>query len=145
MLAVVLGDGEPLVMVVPPGWLGAGAAIGGVPGAAELLVPVPAGVPLPSVPAPPDWFWPPVSTVLLAEMSAWRNGCTPSEMLAMTAIPASTATGRIQLTLTRGRLAVAGRPGWGSRSSRGQDRAMTEASEGDQAQWPRQVQLRSRS
>ncbi len=55
---------------------------------------------LPSVPAPPVGRWPPVSTVVLAAMIAWRNGCTPNETLAMIAIPASTATGRSQLTLS---------------------------------------------
>jgi hypothetical protein len=69
----------------------------------------------------------PVSTVLLAAMIAWRKGWTPNETLAMSAIPASTATGRSQLT-------VSGRPlppvrfrfgfdmsalGRGSRRSRG--------------------------
>lgn len=63
----------------------------------------PVGLPLPSVPAPPlcGWLLPPVSTVLLAWMIAWRNGCTPNEMVAMIAIPASTDTGRSQLTLSR--------------------------------------------
>jgi hypothetical protein len=63
---VVVGDGEPLVMAVPPECPGLVAALGEASAAAEPLVPVPAGVPLPSVPAPPDELAPPVSTVLLA-------------------------------------------------------------------------------
>jgi hypothetical protein len=77
-------------------------------------------------------------------MIAWRNGCTPTEMLAMTAIPASTATGRSQLMPT-GRLAPAGRPGCGNRSSRGHGRVAADPSDGDQAQWPRHVQCLARS
>jgi hypothetical protein len=80
-------------------------------------------------------------------MSAWRNGCTPSEMLAMTAIPASTATGRSQPTpvgrLTRSDLPPAD---CGTRSSRGHGRAATgKASDRGQAQWPRHVQFLARS
>src|SRR5580658_8711264 len=44
-------------------------------------------VPWPSVPAPPCFGpFPSCRTVLLAWMIAWRNGCTPSETVAMTAI-----------------------------------------------------------
>jgi hypothetical protein len=122
----------------------------------EELATSPVGVPLPSVPAPPDGGWPPVSTVLLAWMIAWRNGCTPNETLAMIPIPASTATGRSQLTLSRptGRADRArsgssaasrsGAPGRGSRRSRGQGRAERAGTVGHaqgncHAQCPRQV------
>lgn len=74
------------------------------PGAfAELdtVLPGPAGVPSPSVPAPPVGCEPPVSTVLLAWMMACRNGWTPSETLAMIATPARTITGRSQLMAAR--------------------------------------------
>ncbi len=128
----------------------------------EELVTSPAGVPLPSVPAPPVSGWPPVSTVWLAWMIAWRNGCTPNETLAMIAIPARTATGRSQLMLSsrtkRGGRAGAGSsvasgsgaPGRGSRSSRGQGRAegagivAGHAQDNCQAQCPRQVQCLAR-
>ena len=54
-------------------------------------------VPLPSVPPPPLCGpVPPFSTLELAWMIAWRKGWTPSDTLAMTAIPASTAAGRSQ-------------------------------------------------
>jgi hypothetical protein len=129
----------------------------------ELLVTSPVGVPVPSVPAPPDCGTPPpVSTVVLAAMIACRNGCTPNETLAMIAIPASTATGRSQLTLSK-RTRRAGRagpgssaasdsaaPGRGSRRSRGQGRAwgagtVAGHAEGNcHAQCPRQVQCRAR-
>jgi hypothetical protein len=69
-------------------------------GVPEELVTSPVGVPVPSVPAPPDCCWPPDSTVVLAWMIAWRNGWTPNETLVMIAIPASTATGRSQPTVT---------------------------------------------
>jgi hypothetical protein len=117
-----------------------------MPGAEE-LVESPVGAPLPSVSAPPVCGWlPPLSTVLLAWMIAWRNGCTPNETLAMIAIPASTATGRSQLTLSR-----RGVPGRGSRSSRGRGRAASasivvgQAPDNGQAQCPRQVQCLARS
>ena len=127
-------------------------------------------MPLPSVPAPPVGGWPPVSTVLLAWMIAWRNGCTPMETLAMIAIPASTATGRSQpmstsrsqplLTGRTGRAARAwagtsgpsatGVPGRGNRSSRGQGSpegagsTSGHAQDVCHAQWPRQVQCLAR-
>jgi hypothetical protein len=127
----------------------------------EELVPSPVGVPLPSVPAPPVGGWPPLSTVVLAAMIAWRNGCTPNETLAMIAIPASTATGRSQLTLSRRRMRR-GRAGpgrslaSGSRSNRGQGRAegagiaagqaqdTGQAQDNCQAQCPRHVQCLAR-
>ncbi len=123
----------------------------------------PVGVPVPSVPAPPVCGgWPPVSTVVLAAMIAWRNGCTPNETLAMIAIPASTAIGRSQLTLSRrtkrrrrtgsGSRAASGSgaPGRGSRRSRGQGRAegagivAGHAQDSCHAQCPRQVQCLAR-
>jgi hypothetical protein len=108
------------------------------------LVPVPAGVPWPSVPALPAGDPPPVSTVLLAWMIAWRKGCTPSETLAMTAIPARTATGRSQ-PAAAGPLAPSGpRAADGNRrSSRGS--AAGQVSAAGQAQWPRQVQFLTHS
>ena len=58
-------------------------------------VPSVAWVASPSVPAlPACGALPPCSTVELAWMIAWRNGCTPSDTHAMTAIPARTAAGR---------------------------------------------------
>ena len=121
----------------------------------EELVPSPVGVPLPSVPAPPVGGWPPLSTVVLAAMIAWRNGCTPNETLAMIAIPASTATGRSQLTLSRRRIrrgrAAPGRGlASGSRSNRGQGSAegagiaAGQAQDNCQAQCPRHVQCLAR-
>ncbi len=66
-----------------------------LPGADDMLSVV--CVPLPSVPCPPRCDpLPPFSTVELAWMIAWRKGCTPSDTLAMTAIPASAITGRSQ-------------------------------------------------
>ena len=54
------------------------------------------------MPAPPlGCGGPPLRTVLLAWMIAWRKGCTPNETLAMIAITASTPTGRSQPTSTR--------------------------------------------
>jgi hypothetical protein len=112
----------------------------------------PVGVPLPSVSAPPDCVWPPLSTVVLAAMIAWRNGCTPNETLAMIPIPASTATGRSQLTVssrtTRARRAGAGSSaasGCGSRRSRGQRSAVSAGIVACHAQCPRQVQCLARS
>jgi hypothetical protein len=129
----------------------------------EELPSSPVGVPLPSVPAPPVCGgWPPVSTVVLAWMIAWRNGCTPNETLAMIAIPASTATGRSQLTLSRrtergsrarsgsGVASGSGAPGRGSRSSRGRGRAESagivvgHAQDNCHAQCPRQDQCLAR-
>jgi hypothetical protein len=69
-------------------------------------VPVPAGVPLPSVPGPPGPF-PPVSTFKLTCMIAWRNGGTASVMTAMNTTPASTPSGRSQLA-----------PAWPAKSRR---------------------------
>jgi hypothetical protein len=84
-------------------------------------------------------------------MIAWRKGCTPSETLAMTAIPASTTTGRSQATPV-GRMRRAGRlaPGWldgcGSRRSRGHGRVAGKANPASgHAQWPRHVQFLARS
>lgn len=57
-----------------------------------------------------------LNTVVLAAMIAWRNGCTPNEMLAMIAIPASTPTSRSQPTLT-GRTVRGDRTGFGMGSS----------------------------
>lgn len=66
-----------------------------LPGADDVLSVV--CVPLPSVPCPPGCDpLPPFSTVELAWMIAWRKGCTPSDTLAMTAMPASAITGRSQ-------------------------------------------------
>jgi hypothetical protein len=132
-------------------------------GVPEEPVTSPVGEPVPSVvPGPPVCGWPPVSTVVLAWMIAWRNGCTPNETLAMIAIPASTATGRSQLTLSRrtrragragsGSSVTAGRgaPGRGSRRSRGQGRAdragivAGHARGSCHAQCPRQVQCLAR-
>jgi len=128
----------------------------------EELVESAAGVPLPSVPAPPVCGWPPLSTVLLAWMIAWRNGCTPNETLAMIAIPASTPTGRSQLTVSRRRRRAGragpgrsvpsrrGAPGRGSRISRGHGSAESagtvvgQAHDDCQAQCPRQVQCLAR-
>ena len=121
-------------------------------------------MPLPSVPAPPVFVWPPLSTVLLAWMIAWRKGCTPNETVAMMAMPASTATGRSQLALSRraerGDRAGVGRgavrsgsgaaPGRGSRRKCGQgsaDGAGTvagQAHDNCHAQCPRQVQCLAR-
>jgi hypothetical protein len=122
-----------------------------VAGAPEEWVTSPVGVPLPSVPAPPVGCWPPVSTVLLAWMIACRNGCTPNETLAMIPIPASTATGRSQLTVssrtTRARRAGAGSSaasGCGSRRSRGQRSAVSAGIVACHAQCPRQVQCLAR-
>jgi hypothetical protein len=72
-------------------------------------------------------------------MIAWRKGCTPSEMLAMTATPASTATGRSQPAPTGGktravRFAAAWLDDCGSRSSRGHGSLAGEASASAQAQ-----------
>jgi hypothetical protein len=73
---------EPAGLVTPPG-----------------EVPVPTGVPLPSVVDPPGEFpFPPVSTFELTCTISWRNEGTPSAMLAMNATPATTPTGRSQLT-----------------------------------------------
>jgi hypothetical protein len=128
----------------------------------EELATSPVGVPLPSVSAPPDCVWPPLSTVVLAAMIAWRNGCTPKETLAMIPMPASTATGRSQPTLssrtTRARRAGSGSsaasgsgaPGRGSRRSRGQGSAVSagivagHAQGSCHAQCPRQVQCLAR-
>ena len=146
-----VGVGEPLVMAVPP-CPGLVAPPDALPTGDEPF-PVPAGVPLPSVPAPP-YCPPPLSTVVPACIIAWRKGCTPSEMLAMTASPASTATGRSQPApaggITRAVRFVAD---WlddcGSRSSRGHERVAGQASESAQwprhVQWPSHVQLRARS
>jgi hypothetical protein len=63
----VVGDGEPLVMVVSA-CPGVGATAGVVP-AADEVVPAGTGLPFPSVPAPPVFCPPPplpVSTVLPA-------------------------------------------------------------------------------
>jgi hypothetical protein len=75
--------------------------LGVLPGADDVLSVV--CVPLPSVPCPPCCEpLPPSSTVELAWMIAWRKGWTPSDTLAMTAIPASTITGRSQPTFQSG-------------------------------------------
>jgi hypothetical protein len=58
------GDGEPLVMVASTARPGLVDPPGAEPRA--WVVASVAGVPLPSVPAPPDCFPPPVSTVELA-------------------------------------------------------------------------------
>ena len=76
--------------------------LGVLPGADDVLSVV--WVALPSVPAPPRGALPPFSTVELAWMIAWRKGWTPSDTLAMTAIPASRATGRSQPTFHCGRV-----------------------------------------
>jgi hypothetical protein len=83
-----------------------------------------------------------LSTVLLAWMIAWRKGCTPNETLVMSAIPASTATGRSQPTVT-GRAARAAPAdaagcglrsplGWGRRCSRGSGNRSSPGSRGDE-------------
>jgi hypothetical protein len=98
--------------------------------------PLPAGEPLPSVPAPPDG-WLPVR-LLLTWTIAWRNGGTASVIVAMKATPASTATGRSQTVpgapLARGKDGKDGKDGNASERSRA----------GDQAQCPRHTQFRAR-
>jgi hypothetical protein len=123
------GDALPLDEVAPAPRVAlcGPAGVVPVPGAP---VPPPVCEPLPSVPAPPEGCdGPPLKTVLLAWMIAWRKGCTPNETLAMSATPASTTTGRSQPTL--GRRAVrpdrawpspSSSPGRGSRRSRGSAR-----------------------
>jgi hypothetical protein len=133
----------------------------GVDSAADEPVPLAAWEPSPSVPAVPFCgAVPPLRTVLLAWMIAWRKGCTPNETLAMTAIAASTLTGRSQstptlLTLPAGRAGppLSRSPAQGRRRSRGsgghgsratQDiasrTAAGAASELGQAQGPRHTQ-----
>jgi len=101
---------------------------------------LPVGEPLPSVPAPPEppacgGLLPPLSTVLLAEMIAWRKGCTPKETLATTAIAASTPTGRSQPTSHRptpppdpARSGISSSPGPGSRFNRGNGNDVSDGS-----------------
>ena len=100
--------------------------------------PVPLSVcePLPSVPALPlGGDEPPLRTVLLAWMIAWRKGCTPNETLATSATTASTPTGRSQPTSTRGAVrpdrtgpSRSSSPGRGRRRSRGNGSRGTRAS-----------------
>jgi hypothetical protein len=131
----------------------------GVPEEEELDT-SPVGVPSPSIPAPPVGCGPPLlSTVLLAWMIAWRKGWTPNDTLAKIAIPASTTTGRSQLTLSiRPERALDERapdgsaaPVRGSRRSRGQGTAASagavagHAHDNRHAQCPRQVQCLARS
>jgi hypothetical protein len=178
------GDGV-LAGCVPPvpaaavGWhavellaVGAGSVCGPVPvGFAPkasrepgCALPLPSGVPLPftlgplfpSEPSgPASGSLTPDSTLLLAVSIACRNGGTASVTLAIAAIPASTATGRIQLTAP-GRCPL---PPSGSRRSSGHGTAASRArascqrrndpsqvsSASGHAQCPRQVQYRTRS
>jgi len=129
-------------------WL---ATPAGVVPASYGLPPLLAGLPLPSsVPAPLVCWLPPVSTVELAAMIAWRNGCTPNETLVITAIPASNATGRSQPTRGEGMTRLG--PAWpggsaadsGTRRSRGQGSAAGLGSESGHAQCPRQVEWSAR-
>jgi hypothetical protein len=121
-----LGDALPLDAAGPAPRVGLCAPADVVPGPVG-PVPLPACEPLPSVPAPPEGCdGPPLRTVLLAWMIAWRKGCTPNETLAMSATPASTTTGRSQPTLSRGAVrpdrawpSPSSSPGRGSRRSRG--------------------------
>jgi hypothetical protein len=126
---------------------------GVVPPAVGVAVPSVACVPLPSVPALPCFGpFPPERTVVLAWMIAWRNGCTPSETLAMTAIPpSSTTTGRSHPMSHWGderdvppapAPSAAGR---GSRRSRGHGRSAARRSGSGHAQCPRHVRYRTRS
>jgi hypothetical protein len=121
--------------------------------AVGVAVPSVACVPLPSVPAPPCFGpLPPERTVVLAWMIAWRNGCTPSETLAMTAIPPrSTTTGRSQPMSHWGNerdvppapaLSAVGR---GSRCNRGHARSAAHSGAAGHAQCPRHVRYRTRS
>jgi hypothetical protein len=115
-----------------------GPVVGVAPSATG--VPPPAWVPLPSVPAlPRGWPLPPFSEVL-AWRIAWRNGCTPSATLAMTATPPTTVTSRSHLMShlrsRRGKLV---------RLDRRSQRAPNPDSASGQAQCPRQVQFLARS
>lgn len=143
----LLGEGSPFGPVAaecgpptapPPGCV--------VPPPLRVPPPTTVGVPFTSVPAASGPVAP-VSTFELAAMIAWRNGGTASETPAMTAIPARTATGRIQLT-------AAGRavpPGGGRLRNLGHGTAAGQARCGRQAhgrcqsQCPRHVQYRTRS
>jgi hypothetical protein len=160
-----VGNAE-LVSAAVPEAVPAGAALPSGVGAAMappgVWPPFPAGVALPSVPAPPVLVLPPLSTELPAEMSSWRKGCTPNETPTMTAIPASATTGRIQPTPVR--------PSRRARPGRAEpERTLSESTEPEavrgtlrirgkgrsaaagsacghaQCQCPRQVQYRTRS
>ena len=109
----------------------------------EVPVPLPSGEPPPWVLPPPD-ACPPVSTVELTCMIAWRNGVTANAMLAINTTPATTTSGRTQPSRVTRRCLGAGRPaapnaivslapdmspaGCGSRRSRGQERELSQAS-----------------
>lgn len=88
-----LGVAEPLAVAASEllGWPT------DVPGdvCGDCVSPIRVAVPVPSVPAPPPCC-PPVSTVVPAWMSAWRNGCTVNETLAMITMATITTAGRSQ-------------------------------------------------
>jgi hypothetical protein len=109
----------------------------GVRPAADDVLSVPC-VALPRVPAPPVCGpLPPFSTVELAWMIAWRNGCTPSDTHAMTAIPARTAAGRSHPMVQSGRVRAVPLPraaACGSSCSRGHGRSAGLGSASGQAQ-----------
>ena len=155
---VALADGEPLAATDPGVRFALADGLSAAVGEPDELPGVLPGVPS-RWPGPPVGCEPPVSTVLLAWMMACRKGWTPSEMLAMIATPASTITGRSQLTAAS-RLAAGGRTpapaaaGIGSPGrcrSRGQPTAAGLGSDFGQvrgtchAQCPRQVQFLARS
>lgn len=93
--------------------------------------------PLPSVPWLPCWgaLLPPFSTFELAWMIAWRKGCTPSDTLAMTAIPARTTTGRSHPMFQSGTArAFSPSPACGISRNRGNGRPAGRGSPSGQAQ-----------
>jgi hypothetical protein len=88
-------------------------------------------VPLLSVPPPPSGACePPSNTVELAAMMACRNGCTPSEMAAMAAMPASTAPSLSPALVSPAPLS----PGHGTSRPRGAGKAAGHRSEDGHAQ-----------
>ena len=107
-----------------------------VPPTAAGVLPTVVRVPLPSVPAVGRAGALPPCSAVLAWRIALRNGDTPREMPAMTAIPASTVTSRSP---------AVPRPGKLLRRDRGLQKALGLGSESCQAQCPCQVQFRTRS
>jgi len=108
----------------------------GVAAAAEVC---PAGVALPSVLPPPVGELPPLSTLSPAWINSCRNGCTPTEMPAMSAIPASAIAGRTQPMPARpSRRTVLDVEG--TRYSRGNGSSARSRMDVGHAQCPRHVQ-----
>ncbi|MDX6418901.1 MAG: hypothetical protein QOG28_3521 [Trebonia sp.] len=115
-----------------------------VPPTVGVLPPPPACVPLPSVRALPRGGPPPPLSDELAWRIAWRNGWTPSAMLARTAIPASTVTSRSHPMPHSGKLVRRDRRSW-SALSPGSEPGQARCPGQVQVQCPCQVQCRTRS